>query len=225
MTPWQNKIQFILNDRIVTVDFSVNTGLKPTTTVLNYLRSLPDHKGVKEGCAEGDCGACTVVIAENNNGKLSYKTIDSCLVFLPMIHGKQLITVENLADSDVLHPVQQEITLELCEPDHPLVKAFGGKSFVHIDEPYLFNKAYTKKNFRPLLYMDSSKLTNKNKEIDEKIKYVSWIKSFGKGRVFYVSPSHNAQSFEDVRLVKFYLDGLQYVLGDLKCDDSSLIIK
>jgi len=104
-----DKIQFVLNDKIVTVDFNANPELKPTTTVLNYLRSLPFHKGVKEGCAEGDCGACTVVIAENQNGKLVYKAIDSCLVFLPMIHGKQLITVENLADNGLLHPVQQEM--------------------------------------------------------------------------------------------------------------------
>ncbi len=105
----RDKIQFVLNDRIVSVGFNANPELKPTTTVLNYLRSFPFHKGVKEGCAEGDCGACTVVIAENRSGKLTYKTIDSCLVFLPMIHGKQLITVENLADSGVLHPVQQEM--------------------------------------------------------------------------------------------------------------------
>lgn len=118
------------------------------------------------------------------------------------------------------HPAQQEVTLELAELDHPLLKAFDGKAFVHIDEPYLFNKAYADKNFRPLLYMDTSKLKNKKKPIDEKIKYVSWIKKHGKGRVFYVSPSHNAQSFEDARLLKFYLDGAQYVLGDLKCDDS-----
>jgi type 1 glutamine amidotransferase len=118
------------------------------------------------------------------------------------------------------HPVQQEITLELAEPSHPLLKAFEGKPFVHIDEPYIFNNAYAKKNFRPMLFMETSKLTKKTKEIDENIKYVSWIKKYGKGRVFYVSPSHNAQSFEDARLLKYFLDGTQYVLGDLKCDDS-----
>lgn len=145
---------------------------------------------------------------------------------LMVVHGAIVMQNNSMAFSEMVggsfdyHPAQQEITLELCEPNHPLVKGFGGKPFVHTDEPYLFNKAYTQKNFRPLLYMDTSKLIKKTKEIDEKIKYVSWIKKFGKGRVFYVSPSHNAQSFEDNRLLKFYLDGAQYVLGDLKCDDS-----
>ena len=145
---------------------------------------------------------------------------------LMVVHGAIVMQNNSTAFSEMVggsfdyHPAQQEITLELCEPNHPLVKAFEGKSFVHTDEPYLFNKAYSQKNFRPLLYMDTSKLTKKTKEIDEKIKYVSWIKKCGKGRVFYVSPSHNAQSFEDSRLLKFYLDGAQYVLGDLKCDDS-----
>jgi len=145
---------------------------------------------------------------------------------LMVVHGAIVMQNNSMPFSEMVggsfdyHPAQQEVTLELCEPNHPLVKAFGGKSFVHVDEPYLFNKAYVQKNFRPLLYMDTEKLTKKTKEIDEKIKYVSWIKKFGKGRVFYVSPSHNAQSFEDTRLLKFYLDGTQYVLGDLKCDDS-----
>jgi len=113
MNPLENTIQFILDDKIVSIDFREER-LSPTLTVLNYLRSLPGHKGVKEGCAEGDCGACTVVIAEadKENG-IKYKAVNSCLVFLPMIHEKQLITVENLASRngyDVkLHPVQQAL--------------------------------------------------------------------------------------------------------------------
>jgi xanthine dehydrogenase small subunit len=107
-----NTIKFLLDDNIAEIDFSKEKDLKPTTTVLNYLRSIGNHKGVKEGCAEGDCGACTVVTAERGqNGKLIYKAVDSCLLFLPMIHGKQLITVENLSQRNngkiILHPVQE----------------------------------------------------------------------------------------------------------------------
>ena len=105
-------LRFVLDNQIVSIDFSEQTEIRPSTTVLKYLRSLESHKGVKEGCGEGDCGACTVVIAEvGKNGRLSYKAVDSCLLFLPVLHGKQLITVENLAveikGKKELHPVQR----------------------------------------------------------------------------------------------------------------------
>ena len=90
-------LKFILDNKIVEIDFRNEKKFTPTTTLLQYLRSLPNHKGTKEGCAEGDCGACTIVIAEvNTNNTLTYCAIDSCLVFLPMIHGKQVITVEKI---------------------------------------------------------------------------------------------------------------------------------
>ncbi len=104
-----NSIQFVQDGKIVEINFDFSSQLTPTTTVLNYLRALPQHRGVKEGCAEGDCGACTVVIGElRRDNSIDYRAVDSCLVFLPMLHGKQLITVENLKTQvGELHPVQQ----------------------------------------------------------------------------------------------------------------------
>lgn len=104
-----SEIVFIQDGEIKRISMGMK-GIQPTTTVLNYLRNSSDHKGTKEGCAEGDCGACTVVIAEiAETNKLKYTAIDSCLVFMPMLHGKQLLTVENLKADEKLHPVQQEM--------------------------------------------------------------------------------------------------------------------
>jgi xanthine dehydrogenase small subunit len=80
----------------------------PTMTVLNYLREGERRTGTKEGCAEGDCGACTVVLGEVAGGRLAYRAVNSCIQFLPTLDGKQLLTVEDLAGPDgTLHPAQQ----------------------------------------------------------------------------------------------------------------------
>jgi xanthine dehydrogenase small subunit len=99
----KNTIRFMLGNRIEEI-----SECDPTQTVLDYLREEKGLKGTKEGCAEGDCGACTVVIAEPAGGGLRYRALNSCIQFLPTLDGKQLITVEDLAGPDgALHPVQQ----------------------------------------------------------------------------------------------------------------------
>lgn len=97
-------IRFILDGEVVELE-----SVDPTRTVLQYLREDLRRKGTKEGCAEGDCGACTIVLAElsRDGGDVSLKAINSCIQFLPTLDGKELITVESLADGEELHPVQK----------------------------------------------------------------------------------------------------------------------
>jgi xanthine dehydrogenase small subunit len=79
----------------------------PCETVLEWLRRTR-RVGTKEGCAEGDCGACTVVLGEERDGRLRYRAVNACIQFLPTLDGRQLITVEDLKGPDgALHPVQQ----------------------------------------------------------------------------------------------------------------------
>ncbi len=86
----------------------------PTMTVLEYLRDVACRCGTKEGCAEGDCGACTVVVGELSAGRgrnrVTYRAVNSCIRFLPTLDGKELVTVESLqAPGGRPHPVQQSL--------------------------------------------------------------------------------------------------------------------
>ena len=91
---WENKIHSISN-------------LDPNETILNYVRLKLKKTGTKEGCAEGGCGACTIVLGELKNNKIIYKAINSCITFVPSLEGKQLIPVEDLVSKNgTLHTVQ-----------------------------------------------------------------------------------------------------------------------
>jgi len=102
-------IRFLLDDEEITL----GDDAAPDLTVLDWLRLHKQRTGTKEGCGSGDCGACTVVVAEPANdadlessNALVYKAINSCITFVGALHGKQLLTVESLADGKRLHPVQ-----------------------------------------------------------------------------------------------------------------------
>ncbi len=98
-------VRFVLDGQVVTA-----SGLPPTLTVLEYLRDVAGLTGTKEGCAEGDCGACTVVLGElaPDGRSIDYRAVNSCIRFLPTIDGKELVTVSSLRDAaGALHPVQQ----------------------------------------------------------------------------------------------------------------------
>jgi len=95
-------IQFLLNRELRT-----EHALDPNVTVLQYLREHVGKPGTKEGCASGDCGACTAVVGELDGERVRYRTLNSCLTFVSSLHGKQLISVEDLKHQGQLHSVQQ----------------------------------------------------------------------------------------------------------------------
>lgn len=98
-------LQFVLNG--VPVEAS---GLSPTTTLLRYVRDREGLTGTKEGCAEGDCGACTVAVLEHDaKGRPRWRAQNACLLLLPMVQGKQVVTVDGLADAEGLHPAQKAL--------------------------------------------------------------------------------------------------------------------
>jgi xanthine dehydrogenase small subunit len=132
-----DRLRFYLNDRLVE-----ESGLSPTTTVLRYLRDRAHLTGTKEGCAEGDCGACTVAVLEDDGkGGQVLRAINSCLLLLPMVQGKRVYTVESLKESGRYHLVQQALAEKLgsqcgyCTPGvtMALLEACHRKD---IDEPW-----------------------------------------------------------------------------------------
>jgi len=99
-------IRLVLNGERVDV-----SGVSPQATLLSWLRETRQLTGTKEGCAEGDCGACTVVVAESRgDGTLAWKPVNACIRLLPSLDGKAVFTVESLrSPSGALHPVQQAL--------------------------------------------------------------------------------------------------------------------
>mgnify|MGYP001177424767 CR=1 FL=1 len=98
-----NTIKFILRDKIYEIHKP-----DPNETILNYIRLKLKKTGTKEGCAEGGCGACTVVLGELKDNNIVYKAINSCIAFVPSLEGKQLLIVEDLISKNgSLHPVQK----------------------------------------------------------------------------------------------------------------------
>ncbi len=99
-------VRYLLDGDVCTV-----SAIDPTRTVLQHLREDLGRTGTKEGCAEGDCGACTVVLAELGGRRVRYRAINSCIQFVPTLDGRALVTVESLKDrkTGTLHPAQAAI--------------------------------------------------------------------------------------------------------------------
>src|ERR671934_3035867 len=102
-TTTDGTVRFVLDGEVIALD-----DVDPTRTVLNFLREDFGRTGTKEGCAEGDCGACTVAVVDvDARGERTYRAINSCITLVPMVAGREIVTVEGVAIDGKLHPVQQ----------------------------------------------------------------------------------------------------------------------
>ncbi len=108
--------------------------------------------------------------------------------------------------------------MKLDDPQHPLLKAFHGKGFWVQDEMYKMRDPYSRDKLRVLLSFDMSRLPNDAPTRDDKDNAIAWIQQVGQGREFYCSLGHNRHIFWDSAILQFYLDGIQYALGDLPAD-------
>ena len=127
----QNKISFICNDK------EINTEIHPATTLLDFLRKNLFLTGTKEGCREGDCGACTVIVGELSGNEIKYKTVNSCLLPVGSVNGKHVVSIEGL-NVEGLSPVQLAMVEEggtqcgFCTPGF----------VISLSAYFLNNKAY-----------------------------------------------------------------------------------
>ena len=199
--------------------------------VLNNTCSKPDHRHLfwdkLRAESTGDSAAVMAKAQELESNLIEFVSRGGGLLLL---HGAVTTLNNSSKFSDLVgasfdyHPPQQQVQVKLENPSHPLVAAFPKEGFSHVDEPYFYKNAYAKLNFTPLLYFDNAKIHSQrpNQELKSGKTYVAWIRPEGKGKVMYISPSHNAQSFENPALLQFYLDGLQYVVGDVNCDETPI---
>lgn len=113
---------------------------------------------------------------------------------------------------------------KLDEPAHPLNRAWGGQGFKLQDEIYQFKAPYTRVDRRVLVSLDLSDPATggvaKGIKRTDRDFAVAWIKNHGQGRVFYCSLGHAANVFQDPKVLRFYLDGIQFAIGDLEVDAS-----
>lgn len=115
------------------------------------------------------------------------------------------------------HPWSEEVGVKIDDPKHRLTRVFDGKSFMVNDEIYQFTKIYSREKLRVLLSLDMTRTADKGRRKD-KDNAVAWVKQHGKGRIFYCSLGHKHHIFQNPRLLQFYLDGIQFALGDIEAD-------
>ena len=166
-----NTIQFLFENKIYKIK-----NPDPNKTILNYVRDDLKKTGTKEGCAEGGCGACTIVLGELNKNRIVYKAINACISFLPTLNSKHLILVEDLIDeNNKLHPVQEAMVkfhgsqCGFCTPGFAMSLFSMYKNYKSINkevvDEVLSGNLCRCTGYRPII--DAAKSLNNKKDQDQ----------------------------------------------------------
>ena len=227
-------VKFVLNNEICELN-----NPDPNQTILSFIRTELKKTGTKEGCAEGGCGACTVVVGELNNNDIEYKAVNACISFLPFLNGKQLLVVEDLVSKEgKLHPVQEAMVkyhgsqCGFCTP------GFVMSLFSMYKNHNSYNNELIKDSiagnlcrctgYRPII--DSAKSLNKINKIDQfsknKKKIISLLKKINSKNIFITNENKKYFSPKTIKELKkiikkntnfnFYLEVLTYLWKLLK---------
>ena len=118
------------------------------------------------------------------------------------------------------HPWNEEVGIKLDDPGHPLLAAFGGKDFRLAEEIFQFREPYSRDKLRVLLSLDTARTNMTVPWIHRKDGdfALAWVKRHGKGRVFYSAIGHRTEIWWHPQILRFYLDGIQFAMGDLPAD-------
>jgi type 1 glutamine amidotransferase len=121
----------------------------------------------------------------------------------------------------VNHPWNEEVTLRIEEPDHPLMVPFDSSSYLVADEIYQFREPYSRDRLRVLISLDTARLDMEREGVQREDRdfAVSWVREEGEGRVFYSSLGHRYEIFTDPTILLHWLAGIQYAVGDLEAND------
>ena len=116
------------------------------------------------------------------------------------------------------HPWNQKIRVLIDDPSHPLCAAFQGNAFEIVEETYQVLGPYTREKVRVLLRLDPASVDLAKGARKDSDYALAWVKAYGKGRVFYAALTHYEENLASPALLRFYLDGIQFALGDLEAD-------
>jgi type 1 glutamine amidotransferase len=190
---------------------SAGPWITPSDEALDEFRRLTGNTGLTREAAEEMLKKALLDWVREGHGVMAYH-------FAVGANPKWTEFHEMLGARFAGHPWNEEVGIRVEEPGHPLVAAFEGKDFRLREETFQFREPYSRDKLRVLLSLDteSTNMSVKNIKRKDNDFALAWVRTWGKGRVFYTAFGHRPELYWNPRILQFYLDGIQFATGDLE---------